>query len=222
MWLIHAFGVGIAALDNGDFDLAILNFDQAIRIDPNYALAYRNRSLAYAEKGDFDRAIEDFEAALLLDPNHADARSSLAQAQQYQDSQTPSQASAVPQAVQVQPQAQAQQAAPQQAPVKYALVIGNGDYSGISRLRNSVNDANDMTDALQSLGFTVDKVLDGDLNQMESAIIRLRNRLSTSNNAYGFFFYAGHGVQSNGINYLLPVNANIPSENNLRERAVSV
>ena len=106
---------------------------------------------------------------------------------------------------------------------KYALVIGNGAYSsGLSRLNNPMNDANDMAAELQRLGFTVDKVLDGNLDQMESAIIRLKNRLSISKNSYGFFFYAGHGVQSGGVNYLIPVGASIPSENSLRERAVSV
>jgi len=106
---------------------------------------------------------------------------------------------------------------------KYALVIGNGAYSdGLNKLNNPVNDANDVSAALQSLGFTVDKVLNGNLNQMESAIMRLKNLLSVSKNSYGFFFYAGHGVQSGGENYLIPVGANIPSENFLRDRAVSV
>jgi len=105
---------------------------------------------------------------------------------------------------------------------KYALVIGNGAYTGISRLNNPVNDANDVSAALQSLGFTVDKVLDANLDQMESSIMRLKNRLSASKNSYGFFFYAGHGVQSGGENYLIPVGASIPSENYLRDRAVSV
>jgi len=105
---------------------------------------------------------------------------------------------------------------------KFALVIGNAAYSGSARLRNPVNDANDMAAALLELGFNVDKVTDGSLDDMERAITRLKNRLSMSNNAYGFFFYAGHGVQSNGMNYLIPVGANITSENYLRERAVSV
>jgi formylglycine-generating enzyme required for sulfatase activity len=105
---------------------------------------------------------------------------------------------------------------------KYALVIGNGNYTGISRLNNPVNDANDMEAALRELGFTVDKVLNGSLTDMENAIIWLKNRLSVTQNSYGFLFYAGHGVQSNGVNYLIPVGANIPSENYLRSRAVSV
>jgi len=105
---------------------------------------------------------------------------------------------------------------------KYALVIGNGNYTNITKLDNPVNDANDMTAVLQGLGFTVDKVLNGSLDQMESAAIRLKNRLSASKDSYGFLFYAGHGVQSNGENYLIPVDANIQSESFLRQRAVSV
>ena len=56
---------------------------------------------------------------------------------------------------------------------KYALVIGNGNYANVTRLNNPVNDANDMATALQALGFTVDKVLNGTLDQMENAAIRL-------------------------------------------------
>jgi hypothetical protein len=50
--------------------------------------------------------------------------------------------------------------------------------------------------------------------------MRLKNRLSTSSESYGFFFFFCHGVQSNGLNYLIPVDANIPGENFLRGRAV--
>ncbi|MDR1220464.1 MAG: SUMF1/EgtB/PvdO family nonheme iron enzyme [Treponema sp.] len=105
---------------------------------------------------------------------------------------------------------------------KYALVIGNGAYTGITRLNNPVNDARDMEAALKNLGWTVDLVINGNLDQMEGAAIRLKNRLSASRNSYGFLFYAGHGVQSGGVNYLIPVDANIQSENFLRQRAVSL
>jgi len=106
---------------------------------------------------------------------------------------------------------------------KYALVIGNGAYSGISRLNNPVNDANDMAATLQGLGFTVNKVLNGNLEQMENAVTNLSRQLSKSRNSYGFFFYAGHGVQASGENYLIPVEAsNIQNETQLRLRAVSL
>jgi hypothetical protein len=107
---------------------------------------------------------------------------------------------------------------------KYALVIGNSNYIGISKLTNPVNDANDMAAALQSLGFTVDKVINGDLEQMETAVTNLKKKLGASRNSYGFFFYAGHGVQaSDGQNYLIPLQANnIQNETHLRTRAVSL
>jgi hypothetical protein len=112
--------------------------------------------------------------------------------------------------------------AKQNTPQKYALVIGNGSYKNLSKLENPVNDANDITAVLKHLGFSVDKGLNGNLNQMERAVEKLKENLESADKAYGFFFYAGHGVQSGGDNYLIPVDANIPSENYLRTRAVSV
>ena len=109
------------------------------------------------------------------------------------------------------------------APQKFALVIGNARYIGISALNNPVNDANDMEAALKGLGFTVEKVLNGSLEQMENGVLNLKQRLGGSRNSYGFFFYAGHGVQSNGENFLIPVAAdNIRTETQLRDRAVSL
>jgi hypothetical protein len=105
---------------------------------------------------------------------------------------------------------------------KYALVIGNSNYTALGKLKNPVNDAEDVSATLSALGFTVDKVLDCDLDTMENAIMRLKSRLSASRNSYGFLFFAGHGVQSNGVNYLIPVGANIPSAGFLRDRTVSV
>jgi formylglycine-generating enzyme required for sulfatase activity len=109
-----------------------------------------------------------------------------------------------------------------QAQQKYALVIGNGAYTNVTRLNNPVNDANDMAAALRGLGFQVDLVTNGNLDQMENGAVRLKNRLSTNGNAYGFFFYAGHGVQSNGDNYLIPVDADIKAESFLRSKALQV
>jgi tetratricopeptide (TPR) repeat protein len=105
---------------------------------------------------------------------------------------------------------------------KYALVMGNGAYTSLTRLNNPVNDANDVSAVLRNLGFQVDLVLNGTLDQMEEGAIRLKNRLSANANAYGFFFYAGHGVQSKGENYLIPVNADIKSESFLRSKALQV
>ena len=112
--------------------------------------------------------------------------------------------------------------AQQQARQKYALVIGNASYTDLVTLKNPLNDANDVSAALSSMGFTVDKILNGNLNQMQSAVSRLKTRLNAAKNSYGFIYYAGHGVQANGENYLIPIGANIPGENQLKDRALSV
>jgi TolB-like protein len=103
---------------------------------------------------------------------------------------------------------------------KYALVIGNGAYTSITKLNNPVNDAGDMAAALQSLGFHVEKLVNAGRVQMEEAVARFKNRLESSKTSYGFLFYAGHGVQAGGENYLIPVNADIGGEGYLRDRAV--
>ena len=112
--------------------------------------------------------------------------------------------------------------AQQQARQKHALVIGNASYTDLVSLKNSVNDANDVAAYLSNLGFTVDKVLNGNLAQMESAVSRLKGRITAARNSYGFVYYAGHGVQANGENYLIPVGVNIANESQLKDRALSV
>ena len=107
-------------------------------------------------------------------------------------------------------------------PEKFALVIGNGNYKSLSRLANPINDANDIAYVLQKLGFKTEKILNGNLDQMEKGLFRLKEKLGKSPGSYGFFFYAGHGVQSGGENFLIPVDVNIPSESYLRNRALSV
>lgn len=103
---------------------------------------------------------------------------------------------------------------------KYALVIGNANYTGITSLNNPLNDAGDMEEVLKNMGFAVNKILNGSRETIEAAVIQLGRQLSGNSSSYGFFFYAGHGVQSRGENYLIPIGANIPSENALRDRAV--
>ena len=64
------------------YDQAIADYTQAIRLNPNYALAYYNRGNVYYRKGDYDRAIADYEAVLRINPNDADARRNLERARQ--------------------------------------------------------------------------------------------------------------------------------------------
>jgi len=106
---------------------------------------------------------------------------------------------------------------------KFALVIGNANYANFGRLNNTLNDAADMADALEGLGFIiVDKLFDAGLVEMENATVKLKRHLSESPDSYGFLFYSGHGIQWEGENYLIPADANIPGTAYLRQRTVSV
>lgn len=108
---------------------------------------------------------------------------------------------------------------------RIALVIGNCNYQKATKLANPPNDARDTAAALQELGFEViGGGKDGiDLTQsaMESLIARFGQRLAETKGV-GLFFYAGHGVTSAGQNYLIPVDADIPDEDLVKYKAVSV
>jgi tetratricopeptide (TPR) repeat protein len=89
---------------------------------------------------------------------------------------------------------------------RYALVIGNGNYAKIENLANPVNDATDIASKLHSLGYQV--VLKTNIGNAEMArsINDYVQRLSLNHNNEGFFWYAGHGMQLGGENYLLPID----------------
>ena len=65
------FNRGRAWSDQGQYDKAIQDFDQAIRLDPHYPDAFNNRGIARGGKGEREKAIQDFDEAIRLDPNHA-------------------------------------------------------------------------------------------------------------------------------------------------------
>jgi len=102
---------------------------------------------------------------------------------------------------------------------RIALVIGNGSYD-FGRLKNSVNDANDMATTLKKLGFLVILKNNVGHKEMETAIKELGRQLKKDD--VGFFFYAGHGVQIEGQNYLIPIGANIEEESDVKYRAVNL
>jgi hypothetical protein len=94
---------------------------------------------------------------------------------------------------------------------RIALIIGNADYKG-APLRNPVNDANLMTTELKKLGFQVNTIKNGSQNQMKQAISNFGESLAKDKNTVGLFYYAGHGLQIKGKNYLVPTDAKIEKE----------
>ena len=103
---------------------------------------------------------------------------------------------------------------------RIALVIGNSDYPS-SPLRNPVNDANDIADRFRELGFEVIHYENTTYQEMENAV-REFGRLLDEIKGIGIFFYAGHGLQVNGRNYLMPVDAEIQDETEVKHKALDV
>jgi uncharacterized caspase-like protein len=106
---------------------------------------------------------------------------------------------------------------------RVALVVGNGDYAAeIGKLKNPTSDAQMVADTLTGLGFEVALVTDADQKAMKRAIREFGQKLrATGPNGIGLFYYAGHGVQVDGENFLLPIGAEIQAEGDVELEAVS-
>jgi len=102
---------------------------------------------------------------------------------------------------------------------RIALVIGNGLYQS-SPLRNPATDAHDMAQALRAVGFEVVCKTDLRQNEMKQAIRVFGQSLQSG--SVGLFYYAGHAVQVDGRNYLIPVGAEISQEHEVEYEAVDV
>ena len=103
---------------------------------------------------------------------------------------------------------------------RVALVIGNAAYQGAPVLRNPVNDAHAMSEALNKLGFQVIEVTDTSQKEMNRAIAEFGSKLN--GDIAALFFYAGHGLQVKNKNYLVPVDAQINGEAAVRAETVDV
>ncbi len=123
--------------------------------------------------------------------------------------------SAIPAAAPAAPDA----AAPAGSGKRLALVIGNGSYRD-APLKNPVNDARALSTKLRALGFEVMTGENLGQRDMTRLVARFGERLGGHD--VGMFFFAGHGIQVRGKNYLIPVDAQIGSENSVRAEAVDV
>jgi len=114
-------------------------------------------------------------------------------------------------------------AAGSQAPldIRVALVIGNAAYEGKGALANPVHDAQAMADTLKHLGFSVVELRDGGKVQMNEAIDTVRKSLN-GKQGVGMLYYAGHGLQLDWHNYLVPVDAKLLRAVDVPTQAVDI
>jgi hypothetical protein len=108
---------------------------------------------------------------------------------------------------------------------RVALIIGNSNYSKadtLPQLKNPTNDARDIAEALKSHGFSnVSLVVDANYRTMREAITKFGDELKKAGpTAVGLFYYAGHGVQDSGHNYLVPLGTQLGTPKDLEFEAV--
>ena len=110
--------------------------------------------------------------------------------------------------------AQAKVQPPVAAPVatfngkRLALVIGNSNYANLPKLPNPTNDARSIAEVLQKMGYGTQLVLDASQDSIRNAVRKFASESQTADVA--IVYYAGHGAQLNGNNYLLPTDIDVP------------
>lgn len=103
---------------------------------------------------------------------------------------------------------------------RIALVIGNGAYHHVSRLTNPLNDANDVGEALERLGFSIRKVTDGGYDDMRKALLEFSRAARGAEMAV--IYFAGHGIEVAGENWLIPIDAELKSDIDVDHEAVGL
>ncbi len=104
---------------------------------------------------------------------------------------------------------------------RVAFVVGNSAYQGsLGELRNPVNDATDIADELEELGFEVILATDLSLHAFRASLLNFATAIEDAETS--LFFYAGHGVQVNDENHLIPVDARINRDRNLTDETITV
>jgi uncharacterized caspase-like protein len=112
------------------------------------------------------------------------------------------------------------QLAPSYAEKRIALVIGNAHYKNTPALANPANDAGDVAQALSAVGFDVTLKLDAGKREIDQALAQFARDSSHADAA--LFYYAGHGMQYRGRNFLMPVDAELQDEISLRYELTSL
>jgi tetratricopeptide (TPR) repeat protein len=224
---------GVAYEKSGDRERAFASFDTALKINPRDAKAFNDRGSAYQRAGEYRKALADFDAALSLDPDLGKNTDFVAARQAANDGLSdPGQpatakAEVAPPTGTAKPVTLATEATKPAVPTppvpaaaalsgpgaetRVALVIGNGSYASVGKLDNPAVDAAAVADALRRAGF---KTVHVDTDLTAEAMRRALNDFSAeaAGADWALIYYAGHGIEAGGMNYLIPVDAQLKTD----------
>ena len=229
--------------NNGDADRALAGYTKAIELNPTYALAYNNRGFVHGKKGDLDAALADFDKSIELDPlaartyaNRAtahekkgDIERALADLRKVLDlpavAETDKQRQEIAR-TRIARLAQPRTARPAtptlpSAAERVALVIGNSTYAHAGPLTNPKNDAVGVAASLRRLGFDqVFELHDLTREQMGKALKDFGDVAEAAQ--WAVVFFAGHGMEMNGVTYLIPTDAAILRDTHVTDETISL
>jgi C-terminal peptidase prc len=212
---------GLAYSGKRDFDLALQDFDEAIHINPRYATAWAGRAAAREGKGEIKAANRDMVEALALDPDAALAtemqgmreRLNAALAKEQAATVAPAPGTTSPVAAAAGPPA------PAVSEKRVALVIGNSAYRAVAPLFNPRHDADALAGMLRNIGFrTVQLELDIGRERMADVLGSFAREADDAD--WALVYYAGHGIEMGGVNYLIPVDATLETDRDVEFQAV--
>jgi uncharacterized caspase-like protein len=109
---------------------------------------------------------------------------------------------------------------PGRAQTRIALVIGNSGYRNVATLPNTQNDAGDIADSFRRLGFSVNVVSDGTFEDMRRALLQFGRDARGAEMA--IIYFAGHGMEIGGENWLIPIDAELRSDNDVESEAIAL
>jgi Flp pilus assembly protein TadD len=240
---------GMAYRWKRDFDKALTDFDHSIKLNPNQASAFAERAVVHRIKQDFTRALADHGESVRLEPNawqpysfraftheaRNDLRSALADFRKAESlkpggeellrgiKRVEGKLAKQEETRTAKPQPTAPGATPALpggAAPRVALVIGNGNYRAAGPLPNPQNDAGAVSQALNAVGFKV--VVAQDLSREQFASVLKDFSAMADNAEWAVIYYAGHGIELGGNNYLVPVDAKFASDRDVSLEAVTL
>ncbi|CAN7557387.1 tetratricopeptide repeat protein [Bradyrhizobium sp. LjRoot220] len=198
---------GVAWRVKGDMDSASKDFDEAIRLNPTYIDAFANRGLVLEAQGNAAKAAEAYRSALSQKQGGVFLKRYQRMAQARLDVIDAS-------------SGRTELADPQKRNRRIALVIGNSAYKHAGHLANPSNDATKISQALRDIGFEVTDGVNLDQSTMRKIFGEFLADAPSANVAV--VFYAGHGMQVNGKNYLVPIDFEINNDKDASTSMVDV
>ena len=201
-----------ANLGKGDLDAALADIDAVLAVNPNYVRAHAVRGQIFEQKRDPAQARSEYRAAAsaLTAYDELDVANARKLAQQRLAALTPPP-----------PRASTPAPAPAQTPRKIALIIGNGAYKNVHALPNPPRDAKLIADTLRGVGFeTVTLSNDLTRNKFFEALHKFGTQAETAD--WAVIYYAGHGFEIGGVNYLVPVDARLAADRDAETEAVAL